>query len=139
MGVTLSIVFAVILVAIIVKLRRKDTTTSRIRPLPAGYDPAKTGSQFHAVSLQFNDSACEAAKATAGKRFLASAAPRIPLPECDVAECNCRFNHHKDRRRGADRRGRIPENMLATTGRYAGKERRFRERRKDDEPEDFFS
>jgi hypothetical protein len=35
-----------------------------------------------------------------GKRFLSGAAPKIPLPGCDVLDCKCRFIHHKDRREG---------------------------------------
>ncbi len=140
MGVALSIVITVFLIAIITMLRRNKTTVDKRAPLPGRQDLAKTGSQFHAVSIQFTDGACEAAKGMASKRFLASAAPRIPLPECDVPECKCRFTHHKDRRHGEDRRGRVPDSMLGTTGRYAGKERRYRgDRRNDDDPEDFFS
>jgi hypothetical protein len=61
-------------------------------------------SQYHAVSIKFDSNACNAAKAMSGRRFLSSAPPRLPLPDCDVLECNCRFAHHKDRREGKDRR-----------------------------------
>jgi hypothetical protein len=140
MGVAITVIIAVILIAIIVKLRRQETTSNN-RPSPTGrHEMAKTGSQFHAVSLQFPDSACEAAKAMAGKRILSSSAPRIPLPECDLPECKCHFAHHKDRRRGEDRRGQVRQDVFGTTGRYAGKERRYRgDRRDSDDPEDFFS
>lgn len=139
MGLAISIVIAAILIAIIVRLRRNETGPDR-RTAPSGRrDPVKTGSQFHAVSIQFTDTACEAAKAMADKRFLSDVAPQIPLPDCDVPQCKCRFAHHKDRRRGEDRRGRHPQNMLGTTGGFSGKERRVHERRRDDEPEDFFS
>jgi hypothetical protein len=139
MGIAISIVLIVILIALVVMTRRDKVTTDRRTPRPSRPDLAKTGSLFHAVSIHFTDSACEAAKALEGQRILASTAPQIPLPECDVPDCKCRFSHHKDRRRGEDRRGRIPQNMLATTGGYTGKERRYRERRSDDDPEDFFS
>lgn len=59
---------------------------------------------YHAVSIKYDSSACEAAKAMDGRRFLSNAAPRLPLPDCDVLECNCRFAHHRDRRTGKDRR-----------------------------------
>ena len=140
MGVVIGIVLTVVLVVLIVMNRRDKTTIDRRPSRPSPSDLAKTGSQYHAVSIHFADSACEAAKAMEGKRFLASAAPRIPLPDCDMATCKCRFSHYKDRRRGEDRRGRIPENMLGTTGGYSGNERRFRgDRRNDDDPEDFFT
>ncbi len=140
MGVVITIVIAVILIAIIVKSRREETTNDRRSAASGRHNLAKTGSQFHAVSLQFSDSACDAAKDMAGKRILASAAPRIPLSECDAAKCDCRFAHHNDRRRGEDRRGQVPENLLDTRGVYVGKERRYRgDRRDSDDPEDFFT
>ncbi len=61
-------------------------------------------SAFHAVSLKYSSNACDAAKAMTGRRFLASAAPRLPLPDCDALECRCGFAHHSDRRSGTDRR-----------------------------------
>lgn len=61
-------------------------------------------SAFHAVSLKYSSNACDAAKAMTGRRFLASAAPRLPLPGCDALECRCGFDHHEDRRSGGDRR-----------------------------------
>lgn len=61
-------------------------------------------SAFHAVSLKYSNNACDAAKAMTGRRFLASAAPRLPLPDCDALECRCGFAHHSDRRSGTERR-----------------------------------
>ncbi len=140
MGVVITIVIAVILIAIIVKSRREETTTERRSAASGRHNLAKTGSQFHAVSLQFSDSACDAAKAMAGKRILASGAPRIPLSECDAAKCDCRFAHHNDRRRGEDRRGQAHQDVFGTTGRYVGKERRYRgDRRDGDDSENFFT
>ncbi len=44
--------------------------------------------------------ACDAVKAIAGKPFLASdnATPLIPLPDCDVPNCQCSYQHRDDRR-----------------------------------------
>lgn len=94
-----------------------------------------TGSTaYHAVSIKFDKNACEAAKAMEGRRFLSSAAPRLPLPECNTLECRCHFLHHDDRRLRKDRRS-----PFAATG-YSGgtgsyeKERRERpDRRRDDD------
>lgn len=66
--------------------------------------PASGNNQFHAVSIKFSGRACEAAKNMSGRRFLATAAPKLPLPKCDVLDCTCRFAHHKDRRSARDRR-----------------------------------
>jgi len=86
--------------------------------------PAET-SVFHAVSLKYSSSACDAAKAMTGRRFLASAAPRLPLPECDSLECRCGFAHHSDRRSGKERRS--PFNK----GQYTGGTGRFQVERRD--------
>jgi hypothetical protein len=138
MSLAITLALIAVLIALIVMARRNRSTTSKRPPLSGRDVLAKTGSQYHAVSLQFSDSACEAAKALEGKRFLSGAAPRIPLPECDVQECKCRFIHHDDRRHGVDRRGAHSQSRIGDTGRHE-KERRHRGDRRDDDPEDFFS
>ncbi len=65
---------------------------------------AKPDTTYHAVSIRFESNACRYAKELSGRRFLASAAPRLPLPGCDIPDCRCRFSHHDDRRSGKDRR-----------------------------------
>ncbi|MDJ0709823.1 MAG: hypothetical protein QNJ14_05500 [Woeseiaceae bacterium] len=82
-------------------LRQRRYVAETTSPAPRK-DPGK--SAYHAVSIKFEANACNAAKAMTGRRFLASAAPRLPLPECDALECRCRFAHHDDRRSGKDRR-----------------------------------
>lgn len=139
MGIAISIGLIVVLIALGVMAVRNKATTNKRPQKEDRRKLAKTGSQFHAVSIQFADNACEAAKALEGQRILASEVPQVPLPECKAPQCKCRFRHHQDRRHSEDRRGSIPQDMLGTTGGYSGKERRFRERRSDDEPEDFFS
>ena len=97
------------------------------------------GSEFHAVSLKATGNACDAAKAMMGRRFLSAAAPKLPLPECDVLECRCRFTHHKDRRSGKDRRS--PFGAGSFGGGTGSHERERREnvgRREEDTEEDFF-
>ena len=89
-------------------------------------------SLFHAVSLKYSSSACNAAKAMTGRRFLASAAPRLPLPECDALECRCGFAHHADRRSGEDRRS--PYNtgrFIGGTGTLPAERRERRDRRRN--------
>ena len=53
---------------------------------------------------KFTGNACTAAREMEGRRFLSSAAPRLPLPDCDVLDCGCKFAHHPDRRAKQDRR-----------------------------------
>ena len=93
---------------------------------------ADKSSPYHAVSLQYSSNACDAAKAMTGRRFLSSAAPRLPLPECDSLECRCRFAHHSDRRTGRDRRSPFsPANAGGGTGTFRVERRQKKDRRKD--------
>jgi LPXTG-motif cell wall-anchored protein len=100
MQLTLLGAALVLLIVWLFLRRRRDAAQS-----PAQKAPEDKGrSAYHAVSIKFDEGACEAAKAMGGRRFLANAAPRLPLPECDALECRCRFVHHADRRSGRDRR-----------------------------------
>ena len=60
---------------------------------------------FHAVTVRYRKDACEAVRALKAKRFLAKEAPRLPLPNCTVKNCNCRFVHYEDRRDEERREG----------------------------------
>ena len=104
-------------------------------------EPAKledSGSTaYHAVSIKFEANACAAAKAMTGRRFLASAAPRLPLPDCDVLECRCRFAHHDDRRTGKDRRSPFAAGRFSGgTGSYEKERRENVGRRREDADSD---
>lgn len=139
MGLWIGIILAAILIVLLVLSKRSKATTEK-RPTVTSVADTTTTSKFHAVSIQVPNSACDAAKSIEGKRFLSSAAPRIPLAECDVPACKCRFIHHADRRSGVDRRGQVPQNALAHTGGYSGRERRYRgDRRGSGEPQNFFA
>lgn len=93
--------------------------------------PKSTSTQFHAVSIQYSGKACQAAIDMSGRRFLATAAPRLPLPECDILECNCRFSHHDDRRSHKDRRSPFgPGGVGGSTGSFATEQRDGSDRRK---------
>lgn len=139
MGTIIPIVLTVILIVLLFVSRRNKATTTNTRPPLPARDPSKPATQFHAVSIQFADRACEAAKKMEGRRFLAGAAPRIPLPECNVLECKCRFVHHQDRRSGTERRGQYVPTRLASSDPYSGKERRYRGDRRGKDPQSFFS
>jgi hypothetical protein len=58
-------------------------------------------------------------QALAKNRFLAKEAPRLPLDECTVADCQCEYKHHDDRRDEEDRR----EEPISVP-RYEGEQRR---------------
>lgn len=96
-----------------------------------------TTGAYHAVAITYSEKACDAAKALTGRRFLANAAPRLPLPECNALECRCKFTHYKDRRTGRDRRSPFAAGRIAGgTGSFEAERRERQDRRHDDdEPE----
>ncbi|MGB5333771.1 MAG: hypothetical protein WBM80_06745 [Woeseiaceae bacterium] len=90
---------------------------------------------FHAVSLKYSSNACDAAKAMTGRRFLASAAPRLPLPDCDALECRCGFDHHADRRTGKERRNPFSSvHYAGGTGTFKAERRSKKDRRNHADP-----
>ena len=137
MNVPVLALLALLLLAIwlLVRLRRGATQS---RPEPQPLTNAAT-SQFHSVSLKIAGTACDAAKAMTGRRFLATAAPKLPLPDCDVLECSCRFVHHKDRRTGKDRRSPFsPAGFGGGTGSFKRDQREGEDRRQTTSGEDDF-
>ncbi len=112
----------------------------RKRRESAGQNAATTirrpaaNTEFHAVSIKFSGRACAAAREMTGRRFLATAAPKLPLQDCDVLECNCRFLHHKDRRANKDRRSPFgPSGLGGGTGAYDSEQRDGTDRREKDD------
>ena len=137
MGPFVSILIVAVLILVLLLARKKSGSRNERpnkRPGPAAKAPPST--QFHAVSIKFVSSACDAARAMDGKRFLSGAAPRLPLAECDVLECKCRFVHFKDRRTGDDRRNPFGQSIAGDTGEHPEEQRAARDRR--DEPPDVF-
>ncbi len=91
------------------------------------------------MSIKVTGTACEAAREMTGRRFLSAAAPKLPLPDCDVLDCNCRFVHHKDRRSGKDRRSPFsPAGFGGGTGKFQQDQRGGKDRRKSSDDEDDF-
>ncbi|HNP65171.1 MAG TPA: hypothetical protein PKH39_14635 [Woeseiaceae bacterium] len=100
---------------------------------------AQVRGAYHAVAIKYSENACDAAKAMTGRRFLSTAAPRLPLPECDYIDCRCQFAHYPDRRTGRDRRSPFaPANPSGATGSFKRERRSRTDRRKPDGEEDLF-
>lgn len=70
--------------------RRKDAHGASARP--------QRRRVFHAVEIRNGGSPCSAARRVAGKRFLSSEAPAIPLASCSLEVCSCKYAHFEDRR-----------------------------------------
>jgi hypothetical protein len=117
-----------LLVAIWWLLRKRreespETSSHQLRP-------KTSNTLFHAVSIDYEGRACDAAKKMSGRRFLATAAPKLPLPECDILECSCRFTHHEDRRTRKDRRSPFgPGGSGGSTGSFSAEQRAGSDRR----------
>lgn len=126
----------ILLIAIWVLIRiRKSSGTDQPKTTVKAH---QGNAVYHAVSIKLSGHACKAATDMTGRRFLSTAAPKLPLPGCDVLDCNCRFVHHKDRRAGKDRRSPFaPSGFAGGTGRFEAEQRKGKDRRASDD-EDFF-
>ena len=118
---------------LVVRVRQnKAATIAEARP------SAKDSGTFHAVAIKYSENACDAAKALTGRRFLSSAAPRLPLPECDFLECRCKFVHYNDRRKDRNRRSPFaPGGPTGATGSFQQERREKTDRRKDGDQYDW--
>lgn len=137
MDVVVSLLVVALLLGLLLFVRRNS---NKAESPPARPTPGKKSQDttYHAVSIRYAANSCEAAKLMEGRRFLSSAAPKLPLPECDAMECKCRFVHHSDRRKGMDRRNPYLRQFGGTSesGQHKIEQRKVRDRRK--EPPDSF-
>ena len=117
------------IVWLVLRVRRnKAARAADLRPT------VKSTGAYHAVAIKYSESSCDAAKAMTGRRFLSSAAPRLPLPECNQLECRCKFVSYNDRRAGRDRRSPFAGGRTTgATGSYEKERREQSDRRKDAE------
>ena len=137
MSMPVLAVLLVLLVAVAWFLRQRQAGTNQ-KARPTGRS-SSSNSAYHAVSIKFPSNACKAAREMEGRRFLSTAAPRLPLPNCQSLECSCRFVHHKDRRVGKDRRSPFaPSGFGGGTGKYEQEQRKVTDRRADNDDDEFF-
>jgi hypothetical protein len=102
-------------------------------PKRSGDTPKQSGHPWHAVDVVPGRWACPAVTQLGGRRFLASDAPRLPLPECSSAwRCQCVYRHFDDRRTGA-RRASERDGLVKT---WFGAERRTGGGRRSDDRAD---
>jgi hypothetical protein len=98
---------------------------------PPAAVPRKPVNLYHAVTIAPGPRACTAARELRGRRFLSREAPVLPLKNCGSAECECRYEHYEDRRKG----GRRARDLGVSIDGYDGDEKRLkssRGRRKGD-------
>ena len=86
---------------------------------------------YPAVALVAARTCCAEAKALAGSRILATAAPGLPLPNCSMPDqCRCKFQKYSDRRDEDNRRLQFSSERSAW---YAGCQRRKSNGRRADD------
>ena len=91
----------------------------------------KAPTKWHAVTVVPCESSCAAATLCRNTRYLASQAPRLPLPKCPHPEaCPCTYRHHEDRRAGPRRSA--DAGGIAHGGKPTPNRRRTRGRRATD-------
>jgi hypothetical protein len=132
MDMFVGVVAILILLLLLIFVRRpKAKEAARPKKRPVQQEAPDT--RFHAVSLRTVPSSCDAAKALEGERFLSTAAPNIPLPDCDAPTCKCRYIHHDDRRASDDRRNPYTQGFgsNSNTGSFEKEQRKTGERRAD--------
>jgi len=77
---------------------------AQVRGSGRAVEHRRVGNPFHAVSIEPGSRCCAEARAREGRRYLSTAAPMLPLNGCTNASCQCRYQHHEDRRMQRDRR-----------------------------------
>ena len=120
-------------------LRKRDARPASAGK-PAGNGPDRRVSaqstEFHAVSIRTGRRECDAVKALKGQRILSKDVPRLPLPGCDIVDCECGYVHYQDRRVGKDRRSPFTSGGIsAITGKFEQERRSGDERRHEDDDE----
>lgn len=78
------------------------------------------------------DSCCAAAQAIEGNRYLAHQVPRLPLENCDSADCRCTFELYDDRRTDLRRTSDISYDMASEFRTGENRRTEFLGRRKSD-------
>ena len=83
----------------------------------------QTAPAYQCIEVVCQSGACAAARALEGCRILTEFAHLfpLPLPECDVFDCDCRYRHFRDRRQ-QDRRS--PYSYSRSSERRFGGDRR---------------
>ena len=95
----------------------------------------KSVSPYHAVAIYCTRNSCQAALDKQFERHLSSAAPLLPLPDCDRPDqCECRYKHYKDRR--SDSRRASDHGLSNKKNPNAEERRSLKSRRAEDFDED---
>jgi len=106
-------------------LKRARSLFGRDEPEQPAVAPRKQPKRFHAVSVVAGRHACAAARALRDQRFLSRDAPPLPLKNCGSPQCECRYEHYDDRRKG----NRRAHDLGVSIDGYDGPEQRQKSKR----------
>ena len=107
---TLFIVIALAILVIAIVLRAATRPGKAARPKRSQLTTSsadrqdRSTTQWRAVKIAPGLMSCGAAGKLAGKVFLSTESPRLPLDGCSEQNCRCKYVHLEDRRDGGDRR-----------------------------------
>jgi hypothetical protein len=94
--------------------------------------PGSARLKFHAVSIVPGKQCCEQVRAFQGVRVLSAEALRLPIVGCTMTQqCQCRYQHHEDRR-GRSRRSGLHASKTSQLVHTGGDRRRAIGRRDSD-------
>ncbi|MEI8257229.1 MAG: hypothetical protein WCJ30_16265 [Deltaproteobacteria bacterium] len=79
------------------RVRLSEPTPPRLEK--AGGEHVRLTNPWHAVSVVPGSACCLGVREVAGKRYLSSEQPPpLPLKDCPMIGCTCRYRHYDDRR-----------------------------------------
>jgi hypothetical protein len=98
----------------------------RARPRAEAPRKTKPAGRFGAIEIRTRRSACDAARALEGQRFLTKDAPLLPLKGCTAVQCSCSFGKLSDRRTDGRRleHGGLSASLFLTNSRRKKRDRR---------------
>ena len=101
------------LIALLIFASSRSSTQRRKKRIQKSYSAERSGkpatTQWRAVKIAPDLICCAQAEKLAGRVFLATESPSLPLAGCGQTTCKCRYVHLEDRRSGGDRRIELGE------------------------------
>jgi len=79
---------------------QKDRNIGANKPSSSQESPSNPINPYRATAIRCGENSCDAVKAIAGTRFpdAEKRIPLIPLANCDIPKCSCKYEHYVDRR-----------------------------------------
>ena len=138
----LVLVVLVLAAAILLLVKRPKadkssaTAAQAKRAVKAKASANRPFNRYKSTSIVFADTACDAVKAIGSRHFLDADrnVPKLPLADCTVSGCTCKYAHHDDRREISEDR-RHPSGLQAELydrGGAVNRREKRRGRRKSD-------